>query len=320
MMKTKATVRNILVWVFWIVVVQLVLANISAASYAYKFTHFKQGPPPPYTHKNIFTKTWKLFVGPDVYKLPATAAPAFPVEEIHFATNDSININGWYSDSDSANACVILCHGYTVDKSSLLDEAAQFRAWGYNVLLFDFRGHGNSEGVYSSFGNKESEEVAKAFAFAKAKGNQNIILYGVSMGSMAVLKSVSENNLQPAAIITDMPFGSLQDHFKSRAQILGFPSQPFAFLISTWIGIEQGFNPYTFKACNYAKHIHCPVLQEWGEKDVYVKRKETDEIFNCLASAKKKLLVYPDANHESFVRVDPDQWKAGVQIFLTHIH
>jgi alpha-beta hydrolase superfamily lysophospholipase len=316
MTKTKTAVRNILTWIFWIIIVQAVLANISAAIYAYKFTHFKEGSPPPPSSKNIITKTWKLFVGPTFYKQSINGIPNFPVEEVQLFTQDSILIKGWYSKNDSAKACVVLFHGYSANKSYALREAEQFKSRGYNILLIDFRNHGESSGSATSFGEKENEEVVAAFDYAKQQGNQKIILYGISMGAVSVMKAVAQDKIQPTAIIADMPFGSLQDHFKSRAKSIGFPSQPFAFLISTWIGIEQGYNPYTFKTCNYAKDIHCPVLLQWGEKDIYVKKEEIQSIYNCLASTSKKLVVYPEANHESFLNVDPSTWQKEVQYFI----
>ena len=103
-------------------------------------------------------------------------------------------------------------HGITASKDILRKEAEQFKAWGYNVLLVDFRAHGNSGGNKSSFGVKETDEVEKAFRFAQSKGNKNILFYGSSLGSVAIFKAVAENKVQPTAIIADMPFGSLQDH------------------------------------------------------------------------------------------------------------
>ena len=109
-------------------------------------------------------------------------------------------------------------HGVTANKTHLLDEATAIRNWGYNVMLVDFRGHGNSEDFNTTFGVDETAEVAAAVNNATEKGNSKIILYGSSLGSVVILKAVSEGLVQPAAIIADMPFGSLQDHLKAREQ------------------------------------------------------------------------------------------------------
>ena len=312
----KTNLRPLLKWVLWVLVVQLVLVNISASVYAYKFTHFYEGVPPVAESSGVLGRTWKLFTGPRLFKMKEEPEPPFPYEQIRFNISDSIPIDCWYSSVDSARGCVILFHGITVNKAWLLREAAMFRHWGYNTLLVDFRGHGLSGGLNSSFGVEETEEVGKAFDYAISKGNSKIILFGVSMGAAVCIKSVAEGRVKPAALIADMPFGSLHHHIRSRARTLGFPSEPFGALVSFWIGVQQGYNGFSHDVRDYAKKLDCPVLVEWGKKDVFVTEEEISEVYANIPSSKKKLLVYPEADHESFLKLDPETWQKEVRQFL----
>jgi hypothetical protein len=313
----SAKIRSLLRWVFWVLLVQVLLMNISAAFYAHKFTHFYDAPQqrPEPSSQNIFSRTWKLFVGPRFYKQPGPSEPDFPVEHITLTLADGSPIKAWYGVSDSAKGCVILFHGISVNKSYVVNEAAMFRQMGYNVLLVDFRAHGRSDGNNSTFGVEETEEVEKAFRLAQERGNRSIILYGVSMGAAVCLKAVAEKKVQPAALIADMPFGCLQNHMQARARIHGFPSQPFAFLVTFWAGVEGGFNGFNHSPTDYARKVSCPVLLQWGDRDPYVSRSETEAIFNNLP-AQKKLAIYEGAGHESFLNIEPVQWQAEVGSFL----
>ncbi|MBL7748533.1 MAG: hypothetical protein JNM19_13950, partial [Chitinophagaceae bacterium] len=53
-------------WVLWVLLVQFILINISAALYAHKFTHLyaPEQVRTSQSSQNIFTKTWRLFSGP----------------------------------------------------------------------------------------------------------------------------------------------------------------------------------------------------------------------------------------------------------------
>ena len=133
--------------------------------------------------------------------------------------------------------------------------------------------------------------MEKAFQYARLKGNRKIILYGSSLGSVVIMKAVAENKIAPAAIIADMPFGSLQHHLKARASEMGFPSEPFAFLVTLWIGIENGYNGFNHQAYNYAKKINCPVLLQCGDRDMYVSENEIKSIYKNLEVAQKKLII-----------------------------
>jgi hypothetical protein len=321
-MKTcrKRTFPYYLKWIFWIVLVQFILVNISAAFYAFKFTHFYNGPIPYTTNRNVIVKTWKLFTGPSYYKDTEEVLPSFPYREVAFESNNHININAWYSSMDSSRGCVILFHGISINKGYLIAEATVFRRLGYNVLLVDFRGHGKSGGNDCTFGVKETDEVQKAFAFARQNGNNKIILYGVSMGAVVCIKAASENKVQPAAIIADMPFGTLKNHLKLRAKAQGFPQEPFATLVTFWMGIERGYNGFTHDATEYAKNISCPVLLECGERDRYVLVKDVGNIFAHLKTAHKKLVVYSNADHESYLQLDPNKWERETESFLQSVN
>ena len=309
--------RSLLRWIAWVVVVQFLLANISAALYAYKFTHFYKEPPQA-APRNFIGNTWRLFVGPRFSRLPSEERPPFSFQPLTLKTGDGIDIDAWYAGDDSASRCVIFVHGITANKSFLTAEAARFRQWGYNTLLIDLRGHGKSGGDYSSYGVDEKEELIKAFALAKARGNQKILLYGSSMGAVLALKAAADKTVMPDAIIADMPFQSLQHHLQARARLLGFPSEPFATLVSFWIGVERGFNGLGHDVDDAAAAVACPVLIQWGSSDPLVEESETASIFQSLA-APKKLAVYEGAGHESFYMYDPLKWEKEVGSFINRI-
>lgn len=313
--KTKR-LRFYLKSVALILLVQFVLVNISASIYAYKFTHFYLPPAPAYTRQNVLTRTWRLFVGPRFYKDTAEAAPSFPCEHITLKTEEGIPIDAWYSTAVSSKGCVVLVHGYSANKSYLNAEAAVFRQWGYSLLLFDLRGHGKSGGNTTTFGMKETDELGKAVAYARKRGESKIILYGVSLGSAVCLKAAAEGGVRPDAIIADVPFESVHEHLKARARILGFPAEPFAALTTAWIGMESGYNAFRHDIAGYAKKVTCPVLIEAGERDPFVSPAETGSIYRNLSSKNKKLVVYPEGGHGAFVQQDPLSWEKEITAFL----
>ena len=316
--KRKRKLPTIARWIVWAILVQFVLLNISSAIYAYRLTHFYNDPlSANKPANNVFARTWRLFTGPRQIKSVLYERPNFAVEEINFNNEDGQVINAWYASLDTVSkGTIILVHGITANKSTLLNEAYEFRYLGYDVLLVDLRGHGGSEGNTSTIGYRESEEMKLAYDFAVAKGAKKIYLYGVSLGAVVVAKAVAEYKLQPAGIMLDMPFASLQSYLENKARILGFPSQPFAFLTTFWIGVERGFNGYGHKTTEYLDDVQCPVLMQWGSGDPFILWKETDKIYTRIASTKKKLVVYENAGHESFLIRDPLLWRIEMEKFL----
>lgn len=317
----KRRLPSVIRWILWVLLVQFILINISASLYAYKLTHLYKSVSvnDHASGKNIFIKTWKLFTGPNQPKLEITEKPVFPFDTVLLKTAKGLNIDTWFAKTDSiSKGTVIMFHGITVNKAVLLDEAFEFLKWGYNILLVDFRAHGNSGGSTTTIGLRETEEVKLAWDYMQQQGEKTIFLYGSSMGAVAIAKSIADYQLKPAGIILEMPFQNLQTYLKARARMLGFPQQPFAFLTTFWIGVERGFNGFNFKTTRYVKEINCPVLMQCGGLDPFVLMKESEIIYSAIASTQKKLVVYDRAQHESFLRRDPIKWRIETERFLSN--
>lgn len=309
-------------WIGWVILVQVALINISAALYAYKFTHVVDDPALRNAKptKNILVKTWRLFSGPRQPKSVIAERPVFSTDTITLETTKGIPIEAWFCRADSAaKGTVILFHGIGANKGMLLNEAYEFRNGGYNVMLVDFRAHGNSGGNTTTIGTRETEEVKLAWDYIVQQGEKNIFLFGNSMGAVVVAGAVAKYNLKPAGIMLEMPFASLQTHLKARARGMGFSNfgeKPFGFFVTLWFGIETGFNGFKQNTVVYAAKINCPVLMQWGAIDTYVLKSETDKIFSAIASANKKLVVYDHAGHGSLLQSDPIKWGIETERFL----
>jgi alpha-beta hydrolase superfamily lysophospholipase len=320
--KSGFSVPVYLKWIGWVLLVQFILINISASFYAYKLTHVNDDPSlrNAAPSRNIIKKTWRLFTGPRQARSVITETPTFPYDTIQLKTAKGLLIDTWYCRADSASrGTVILFHGITANKSMVLAEAGEFRFLGYDVMLVDFRAHGNSEGNTTTMGIRETEEVKLSFDYAASLKPKQIFLWGNSMGAVVVAKAVADHGLKPAGLILEMPFGSMQSHLQARARALGFqgfPEKPFGFFVSWWIGIERGLKSFKHKTATYAAKLDCPVLMQWGARDMYVLRSETDKIFEAIASPKKKLVVYKDARHESLLMNDRVKWRKEIEGFL----
>jgi alpha-beta hydrolase superfamily lysophospholipase len=311
--------KRILRFLLKIFLIVFVLLNIILAFHAYKFTHF-------YDESEItikrpeemggWDKTKTMLFGINAVKSKNLVAPDVNYEVIKLETDDELQLEGWYLPVDSAKGTVIMFHGHGSSKSKILDEAYYIRSLGFNILLMDFRAHGGSGGNVCTIGVKEALDVKLAYEHIQSRGEKNIVLWGVSLGAATVTHAINEYKLQPAKVILDMPFGSLVEAVEGRMKMMGLPAEPLSRMLTFWGGAENGFWAYKMKPCEDAKSITCPALLEWGAKDPRVTKKETDCIYNNLASAKKSLVVYETAAHESFCKKENEKWRTTMKSFL----
>ena len=83
---------------------------------------------------------------------------------------------------------MILVHGFSSDRYILLKQAYEFAKRGFNILMFDQRAYGKSEGEYTTFGFKEHLDLIQWINTLKElDASAKIGLYGVSMGAVSVM-------------------------------------------------------------------------------------------------------------------------------------
>ena len=291
------------------------LLNVIAALHAWRFTHFEDDAVARTQEKGLSfgEKLGILFTGARNPRPRNNTVPDTAYVVVRIPSN--VMLEAWWMPRDSACGTVILFHGYGGSKSGLTDKAGVFRALGYNTLLVDFMGAGGSEGRQCTVGYKEAVEVRDALNWVRARGEQNTVLYGTSMGAAAILKALSDSALPVRSAIVECPFGTMLETVKNRFHSLGVPTVPMAHLLLFWGGVLNGFNAFAHNPETYAARVHCPVLLMWGELDAKVLRSETYAIYHKLAGP-KKLVTFPLAGHENYLVKYRQEWTAAVTGFL----
>ncbi len=313
-MALHITKRKIQRFSIWLLAVGFVFANVLAIIHSYRFTHFEEPTIGTKINNGASSVAWKsLFTGVQNPRPINSKTPTVPFETVVLQSNRKIEC--WYVKQANAIGTIILFHGYAAEKSSLLDHAEIFRQFGYNTLLVDFMGSGNSEGNQTTIGFSEAMQVRTAFEYVQKQGEQNIYLFGISMGAVAIMKALADDPLQVNGIIIECPFGTMYQTVEARFRLMKLPSFPFASMIVFWGGVQNGFWAFGHNPVAYASKINCPTLLLYGAQDNRVSREETKAIFANLAG-KKFLKMYPEAGHESYLLKYRDTWTDDVRIFL----
>lgn len=140
----------------------------------------------------------------------------FDYEEVTFKSREgNVTLKGiFFSTNPSSNKTVIAIHGF--DEDRLMDGRTKMLVKyliprGYNVLAFDLRGHGQSEGDLISFGYYEKYDVLGAIDYLKQRGKEGekIALLGFSMGAITAIEAAGEDE-RVNALIADSPIRDLK--------------------------------------------------------------------------------------------------------------
>lgn len=297
--------------------VLFLLGNVVVYNHAYRFTHFVD---------SSFEKTRKpeelsfgeklsaLFWGISIPKPVNHNTPNSKFKTINIKSDELLEV--WQIDVPNEKGTIIMFHGYSSSKSSLLSYADEFNKKGFSTLLVDFRGSGGSTGNTTTIGFKESKDVAKVFEYCKkSKPNSKIVLFGSSMGAVSIMKAIEEYNIKPFKIILECPFGSMLAATQKRFDAMGFPTFPFSELILFYGGLQTGINAFNHNPIEYAYKINVPTLLMYGAQDTRVSREEIDSIYENLPS-EKYLVILDNSAHEVYLNDDEFAWHKAVNEFL----
>jgi uncharacterized protein len=131
-----------------------------------------------------------------------------PYEEVSFPTEDGLLLRGWWLPAAEAKRTVIALHGHRGARHHCVGIGAAVWRRGANVLLFDHRGRGSSEGELMSLGHFETADAfaAVGYALSRAPGLP-LGLIGYSMGAAVALISAARDE-HVGAVVADSPFSS----------------------------------------------------------------------------------------------------------------
>jgi alpha-beta hydrolase superfamily lysophospholipase len=301
----------------WICLTVFVIMNIAAYFHAYKFSHFDSdlhGKAKNPAELTVFEKIRALAFGVSMPRPVNREYPTRPFETVRIKSIKEIE--AWLIKTGKPKkGTVILCHGYGSKKSSMLGRAGFFLDAGYDALLIDFMGSGGSEGIQTTIGFMEAEQVKSAYDHIRNTGEEKIVLFGCSMGAVAIMKAQNDYKMDGTVLVLECPFGTMLETVQARFRIMKIPSFPMDRLLVFWGGVRNGFNGFKHNPEDYARGITCPALLLCGQKDDRVSMKEINSIFRNLAG-QKTLRTYPLAGHENYMNKYDSRWTEDVSGFL----
>ena len=245
-----------------------------------------------------------------------------PYENVCFPATDGVTLRGWWIPAQGSSRAVIFLHGKSGSMDPDVKYAAPLHAAGFNLLMFDFRAHGRSDGSVSSLGYLERRDVLGAVRWATGQGMRQIGLLGFSMGGVvAMLAAPICPDVQ--AVISDGGFARLTTALAQGMREKGIPPglcSSLAWLAVAVTSLRVGANLFQFQPVDWVGRISPrPILFVHGERDPYLPMAEFLELTSAAAQPKEVWSV-PEAGHRAVDEQFPEEYLTRLQRFLnTHL-
>ena len=153
-----------------------------------------------------------VYVGSYDKKSPGGQTPAdydLAFERLTLHADDGVALEAWAIPNPKSDVWLLYFHGNGETMAAYLPVTTRLHALGLNVLMLEYRGYGNSEGVPSEDGLYRDAEACYSWLAEQGVSPERIVVYGFSLGSGVAVELASRVPL--GALILEAPYTSLPD-------------------------------------------------------------------------------------------------------------
>ena len=224
-------------------------------------------------------------------------------EKFSFITRDGLQLRGWFIPSTIGETrTLMMCHGWGDNKGELLKQTYFLNeTGGFNLMYFDFRSHGESDGEITTIGGLETIDFDAAVDWLKANKPEyakSVGVFGVSMGAAVAVASMPKHGFLKCAAV-ESPFSDYRTVIKRWGW--NHMKVPYYPLIAITLMILRSrvkdpaidaFNPVE----SAPKISPRPLFVIGGENDRLMTPEDVTKVFNA-AREPKQLWIVPGAWH-----------------------
>jgi uncharacterized protein len=244
------------------------------------------------------------------------------VRGVEFASASGLALRGTLlvqAASGPRRPVVIFCHGLGGNHARFFDWAHLAFGLGCHVLAFDFRAHGRSDGMVSTMGALEVDDVLAAVAFVRQEARLDgpLVLVGVSMGGATVLRAAAAAGA--SAVFAESSYADLGVMLDQRLDMLG-PVAPIGRVVARFAAWSQvGVDPDSVSPRQSLAALpeSVPVVLVHAEGDPVIPVAEGLR----LAAARPGLVLHvvADASHGGCLWADWQRVHGLLQALLTQV-
>jgi alpha-beta hydrolase superfamily lysophospholipase len=219
-------------------------------------------------------------------------------EEVTFASRADHLLRGWWLNRPDTSRVIVGCAGYRGSKAQLVGIGTMLWRAGFNVLLFDYRGHGSDLGVPVTLGFREMDDFFAALDYTNSRlPEARIGVLGGSMGAAIAIMGSSRRD-DVLAVVADSPFARHADVISHRVrQRVHLPGRPFTRIADYFLYRMAGYRGSDMEPVRWVSQLTPrPLLVIHGSDDTSIPVEQSIAVYDA-AHEPKELWIGEGAEH-----------------------
>ena len=243
-------------------------------------------------------------------------------DTLRVETEDQLVLFGYYvhAQTPTVLSTIICLHGKGGLKEHYIPLAEELSNRGHNVVIFDQRAHGESEGKYCTYGYYEKRDVQSIIDTIRVRYPKTKIgVWGTSLGGAVALQAMQVDKRIDFGIVGST-FTNLENIIYDYADRL-LNIQTSLILEPAIQNAEKlaNFSIDEVKPVESVKHIRQPILLMHGEADERIDVAYGKTLFANLKSEQKELILVEGGKHNGLLAHGGAELKEKVYTFINKI-
>lgn len=240
--------------------------------------------------------------------------------EVHIVNREGMNLYGEFYDFGSDKTAMILS-GRTESLRYGYFFAKPYADFGMNVLIFDPRAHGLSDGEFNTVGFEESKDILDWVDFlVKEKKQQSIIFHGICIGAAGGMFALTSGKCPDAVkgIVTEGMFPNFGESTKNHMIEQKRPNFPVFQLVDFWMKHYTGHS-MMFGPINVIHKMERPLLMIHSKADIYSTPEYAKKLYALCPSENKQIVWYEKGGHSMLRITDTEKYDTSITAFLESV-
>jgi fermentation-respiration switch protein FrsA (DUF1100 family) len=244
-------------------------------------------------------------------------------EDFNVTAQDEVILRGWKVRAAQPNGdWVLLLHGRSQNRLSMMGYAQFLLNSGYNVVMMDARAHGESGGKIATYGHVERYDVRTIVdALNKSESVNHLFALGESMGAAVALQSAG---MDPRidGVVAEGSFRNLHEVMFDYAglRLSEFLGKTF-FRPAAMLAVHETEHAAGFRFDDVSPEDSVAarkfrVMLISGLSDHNIPKRHAQAIYQAAAGAKELWLV-PKAGHQKAMQIAPAEFRQRVLQFFS---
>ncbi len=249
----------------------------------------------------VYLSQSRMLYYPNLPSRRISATPAqigLSYEELELITEDGLRLHGWFLPATGqARGTLLFFHGNAGNISHRLDSLKIFHSLGLAVLIFDYRGYGQSEGQPSEQGSYRDAEAAWNY-LTEQKGipSAEILIFGRSLGAAVAAYLAARHPAK--GLILESAFTSVPD----------LAAELYPILPARWL------SRFNYDVYGHLQAITAPLLVVHSREDEIIPFRHGQKLYQA-AQQPKQFLRLQGSHNEGFLQTG-ERYLQGLSMFV----